>query len=111
MVKCSPDPLNAVFSALADPTRRGITERLWHGPASVSELAQPYAVTLPAVVKHLAVLERAGLVEHWKEGRVRRYRLVPDPLEPATAWIARYTRFWNAQLGSLQTFLRDGGTA
>ncbi len=85
--------LNAVFHALANPTRRGMTERLAQGSASVSELAEPFEVTLPAIVKHLAVLEHAGLVEHRKHGQVRRYRLVPEPLESVSDWVERHTSF------------------
>jgi DNA-binding transcriptional ArsR family regulator len=97
-----PHNLDAVFSALADPTRRGIVSRLAEGEASVSELARPFDVTLPAVTKHLAVLERAGLLEHRKQGRVRRCRLVAEPLRAADDWLATYQVFWERQLGSLQ---------
>jgi DNA-binding transcriptional ArsR family regulator len=110
MVKCSPGDLDAVFAALADPTRRAITVRLTKGQASVSELAEPFALTLPAVMKHLAVLEHASLIEHWKEGRVRYCRLSPQPLESAAAWIEHYTTFWHAQFDALEAFLREDGT-
>jgi DNA-binding transcriptional ArsR family regulator len=103
MVKLSPtaDPLDAVFSALADPTRRAIVVRLSEGEASVSELAAPFDVSLPAVTKHLAVLERAGLLEHNKEGRVRRCRLVPAPMKVADDWLSTYRVFWERRLDSL----------
>jgi DNA-binding transcriptional ArsR family regulator len=107
MVKCSSDDLDAVFSALADPTRRAITVRLARGQASVSEIAEPFDLTLPAVMKHLAVLEHASLIEHWKEGRVRYCRLSPRPLESAAEWIEHYTTFWQAQFGALEAFLRE----
>ncbi len=89
VVKCQADrnELNAVFSALADPTRRAIVIRLTEGEASVSELAEPFDVSLPAVTKHLAVLERAGLLEHHKEGRVRHCRLVAAPMAVAEDWL------------------------
>src|SRR5207244_697057 len=93
MVKYAPSSLDAVFGALADPTRRAIAERLAAGPASVTELAGPFEVTLPAILKHLAVLEHAGLVERRKEGRVRYCRLVPEQLETVAAWIDHYGAF------------------
>src|ERR671931_1556590 len=77
MAKYEPGSLSAVFSALADPTRRAMTERLRQGEASVGELAEPFELSLPTVTKHLKALEHAGLVENWKTGRVRRCRLVP----------------------------------
>ena len=95
------DELNAVFSALADPTRRAIVMRLSDGEASVSELAQPFDVSLPAVTKHLAVLEHAGLLEHHKEGRVRRCRLVATPMRAADDWLSTYRVFWERRLDSL----------
>jgi len=94
-VKYREHSLDAVFAALSDPTRRAITERLAVGPASVSELAAPFDVTLPAIVKHLAVLEHAGLVEHKKDGRVRYFGLVPDQLEAVAEWLQRYGPFWS----------------
>lgn len=97
----APDPLDAVFSALADPTRRAIVGRLAEGEASVSELAQPFDVSLPAVTKHLAVLERAGLLEHHKQGRVRRCRLVAAPMRAANDWLSGYRVFWEQRLDSL----------
>jgi DNA-binding transcriptional ArsR family regulator len=95
------DPLDAVFSALADPTRRAIVVRLSEGEASVSELAAPFNVSLPAVTKHLAVLERAGLLEHSKEGRVRHCRLVAARLKVADDWLSTYRVFWERRLDSL----------
>jgi DNA-binding transcriptional ArsR family regulator len=95
------DALDAVFSALADPTRRAIVVRLSEGEASVSELASPFDVSLPAVTKHLAVLERAGLLEHHKVGRVRRCRLVADPMRTAEDWLSNRRVFWEQRLDSL----------
>jgi DNA-binding transcriptional ArsR family regulator len=101
MVKSSSAQLDAVFSALSDPTRRAIIVRLADGEASVSELAAPFDVSLPAVTKHLRVLEGAGLLAHRKEGRVRRCRLVGEPMREAVDWLERYRDFWQARLDSL----------
>src|SRR5436305_13408442 len=108
MVKRPPAPqrrLDAVFSALSDPTRRAIVVRLSEGEASVSELAAPFDVSLPAVTKHLRVLERAGLLEHHKVGRVRRCRLVAEPMREADDWLARYRVFWDKRLDALSAHL------
>jgi DNA-binding transcriptional ArsR family regulator len=109
MVKRQPrvDPLDAVFSALADPTRRAIVVRLAAGEASVSELARPFDVSLPAVTKHLAVLERAGLIEHDKRGRVRHCRLVAAPMRLADEWLATYRVFWERRLDSLAEHVKS----
>jgi DNA-binding transcriptional ArsR family regulator len=106
VVKHSAARLDAVFSALADPTRRAIVERLAEGERSVSELAEPFDVSLPAVTKHLHVLEGAGLLAHRKEGRVRHCRLVAEPMSEAMAWIERYRRFWDVRFDSLATHLK-----
>jgi DNA-binding transcriptional ArsR family regulator len=107
MVKYQPSSLDAVFGALADPTRRAIAERLVEGPASVSELAAPFELTLPAIVKHLAVLEHAGLVEHRKEGRIRYCSLVPEQLDVAAEWIEHYSAFWRERFDGLHRYLRE----
>ena|SRR5438876_11113784 len=99
------DRLGAVFAALADPTRRAIAERLSEGEASVTELAEPFDVTLPAILKHLHVLEEAGLLEHRKAGRVRYCRLVPGALDEAEQWLAYYRRFWTQRLAGLHKHL------
>jgi DNA-binding transcriptional ArsR family regulator len=99
--------LDQVFSALADPTRRAIVVRLAEGEASVSELAEPFDVSLPAVTKHLAVLERAGLLTHHKEGRVRRCRLVAAPMQVADDWLSAYRVFWERRLDSLAHHLKS----
>jgi DNA-binding transcriptional ArsR family regulator len=97
--------LDRTFSALADPTRRDILERLTDGPATVSELARPYGLSLPGVLKHVHVLEDAGLVTTARRGRVRECRLGPAQLEDATAWIESYRRSWNRRLERLQRYV------
>jgi DNA-binding transcriptional ArsR family regulator len=99
-------PLDATFAALADPTRRAIVERLSRGEASVSELAEPFEMSLPAVTKHLSVLEQAGLIASHKDGRVRHCELNEEPMRAAIQWIATYGRFWDDQLDSLARLLR-----
>jgi DNA-binding transcriptional ArsR family regulator len=106
-VKYRQSSLDAVFGALADPTRRAIAERLAAGSASVSELAQPFDVTLPAIIKHLAVLEHAGLVEHEKDGRVRHFSLVPAQLDGVADWLERYGHFWGERFDGLHRYLRS----
>src|SRR5271169_6712467 len=96
--------LDATFQALADPTRRAIVAALARGQASVSELAKPYRMSLPAVMKHLRVLEQAGLVSQEKTGRVRRCRLAGESLRQAAEWLARYRAFWESQLDSLDRY-------
>ena len=99
--------LDSTFAALSDATRRGILARLASGEASVTELARPYDMSLPAVSKHLRVLESAGLVARSKDGRVHRCRLEAAPMKSAADWIARYRQFWEAQLDSLQRYLEN----
>lgn len=100
--------LDATFSALADPTRRAIVARLAEGEATVGELAAPFDVSLPAISKHLRVLESAGILARTREGRVHRCRLVAAPMRDAAEWIERYRRYWEEQLDSLERYL--GGT-
>jgi len=107
MVKYKAEALDRTFAALSDPTRRAILARLVQGDASVSELAAPFAMSLPAISKHLRVLEQAGLVERTKDGRVDRLRLVAQPLHQAASWIAHYQRFWDQQLAALAGYLHD----
>lgn len=105
MVKYLPEHLDRVFAALSDPSRRTILESLTQGEASVSELAQPLGISLPAVLKHLRVLEEAGLLVCRKEGRTRWCRLAGRPLLEAVLWINRYEAFWQTQFDSLSTYL------
>jgi DNA-binding transcriptional ArsR family regulator len=98
--------LDAVFSALADPTRRAIVAQLADGERSVSELAEPFDVSLPAVTKHLRVLEGAGLLSHRKEGRVRHCRLVAEPMSEVADYIERYRRFWDVRFEALAAHLK-----
>jgi DNA-binding transcriptional ArsR family regulator len=99
--------LDQTFGALADPTRRALLARLARGPASTSELAAPFAFSLPAVLKHLAVLELAGLVHGEKRGRVRRYRLRATPMRHAAAWLEEYRAFWESHLDALEHYLEE----
>lgn len=102
----SHDPaLSSLFQALADPTRRGIVERLARGPATVGELAGPVPAALPTVLAHLRKLEAAGLVRSRKDGRVRTCTLVPQALAPAQDWLARQRAEWEARLDRLETYL------
>lgn len=110
MVKYQSDSLNEIFGALADPTRRAILARLALGEISVGELAEPFEMSLPAVSKHLNVLEAAGLVQREKHGRLRRCKLDGRPLEAAAGWIEDYGRFWEAQLDSLARYLEQTQT-
>jgi DNA-binding transcriptional ArsR family regulator len=99
--------LDLVFQALSDPTRRAIVERLGRGPASVSQLAQPFAMTLPAVVQHLQVLETSGLVRSEKVGRVRTCRIERQALNSAERWIAERRTTWERRLDRLGDVLAD----
>jgi DNA-binding transcriptional ArsR family regulator len=99
--------LDKVFGALADPTRRAILARLSRGDAPVCELAEPFDVSLPAISKHLRVLERAGLLTQDKQGRVRRCHLEATPMKAAADWIGRYRIFWTQQLDSLAQYLEE----
>ncbi|HWX24217.1 MAG TPA: metalloregulator ArsR/SmtB family transcription factor [Vicinamibacteria bacterium] len=97
--------LDATFGALADPTRRAILGRLARGDASITELARPFAFSLPAVSKHLRVLESAGLMTRRKEGRAYQCHLRAGPMEDAASWIEGYRRFWATQLEALAQYL------
>jgi DNA-binding transcriptional ArsR family regulator len=98
--------LDATFAALADPTRRAILARLARGETSVLELAKPFAMSLPAVSKHLKVLERAGLIARGREAQWRPSRLDAGPLKDAASWIEEYRRFWDQSLDRLEDYLR-----
>ena len=99
--------LDATFAALADPTRRAILARLATGEATVNELAEPFAMSQPAVSKHLKVLERAGLITRGREAQRRPRRLEPRPLAEATDWIERYRKIWEANYQRLDALLRE----
>ncbi len=103
----SPDHLNATFAALADPTRRAILARLASGEASVTELAQPFEMSLPAVSKHLKVLERAGLIARGRAAQWRPCRLEAGPLKDVAEWVEHYRRFWEQSLDRLEDYLRE----
>jgi DNA-binding transcriptional ArsR family regulator len=102
------EPLDRIFHALADPSRRLIVERLSRGPASVSELAQPLPMSLPAVVQHLQVLEGSGLVRSEKVGRVRTCRIEPVALRPVERWISARRASWERRLDRLGEYLAEG---
>jgi DNA-binding transcriptional ArsR family regulator len=102
--------LDATFQALADPTRRAIVSTLARGQASVTELARPHRMSLPAVMKHLSVLQRAGIVTQRKFGRTRRCRLAARPLQKAEAWISQYRAFWEKQFDALDRYLAQNPT-
>ena len=102
-----PDQLNATFMALADPTRRAILARLASGEASVTELAEPFAMTQPAISKHLKVLERAGLISHGRDAQRRPRRLEAKPLAEAAQWIENYRQHWEAAFERLDNLLEE----
>jgi|SRR5687768_8194872 DNA-binding transcriptional ArsR family regulator len=102
----TPDRLSATFAALADPTRRAILARLARGETSVTELAKPFAMSAPAVSKHLKVLERAGLIARGREAQWRPARLEAGPLKDVAKWIEQYRRFWEESLDRLDDYLR-----
>ena len=102
----SPDRLSTTFAALADPTRRAILARLAAGEAAVTELAAPFAMSLPAISKHLKVLERAGLIARGREAQWRPCRLEAGPLKDAAEWLAHYRRFWEQSFDRLDDYLR-----
>ncbi len=101
------DRLSATFAALADPTRRAILARLALGETSVTELAQPFEMSLPAVSKHLKVLERAGLIARGREAQWRPCRIEARALKDVDAWLERYRRFWDESLDRLDAYLRQ----
>jgi DNA-binding transcriptional ArsR family regulator len=97
--------LDRVFYALADPTRRGVLERLSYRPAPVSELAQPFDMALPSFTQHLNVLEACGLVRSQKKGRVRTYQIAPRPLKAAERWMVKHRALWETRLDQLDNYL------
>ena len=107
MQQDAPDRLSLVFAALADPTRRHILARLADGEASVGELAQPFSISQPAISKHLAVLERAGLVTKSRQAQWRRCRLEAEPLKEVAGWMEGYREFWDESFTRLDAHLRQ----
>ena len=103
----TPDRLDATFMALADPTRRAILARLASGEASVTELAEPFAMSQPAISKHLKVLERAGLITRGRDAQRRPSRLEARPLAEATEWLEEYRRFWEGSFRRLDALLDE----
>lgn len=101
------DHLSTTFAALADPTRRAILARLASGEASVTELAEPFDMTLPAVTKHLKVLERAGLITRGREAQWRPCRLKAQPLREVAGWVEHYRVFWEQSLDRLDAYLQE----
>ena len=101
------DHLSAIFAALADPTRRAILARLTSGEASVTELAEPFEMSLPAITKHLKVLENAGLITRGRQAQWRPCRLEAEPLKDIAEWIEPYRRFWDESLDRLEEYLRE----
>ncbi len=106
MVKCSSRTLDRTFAALADPTRRRMLEHLSRGDLCVTDLARPYSMSLPAVSKHLRVLEKAGLVRRRRSGRVHSLKLQVEPMQQANAWIEEYRKFWEGSLDRLDEYLQ-----
>jgi DNA-binding transcriptional ArsR family regulator len=103
----SADQLSTTFAALADPTRRAILARLASGDASVTELAEPFEMSMPAVSRHLKVLEHAGLIARGRDAQWRPCRLEPGPLKDVATWTERYRRHWERRLDRLDDYLRD----
>jgi DNA-binding transcriptional ArsR family regulator len=101
------DPLSATFAALSDPTRRAILVRLATGEATVTEIAAPFDLSLPAISKHLKVLQRAGLVEQGRQAQWRPTRITPEPLRDVADWIGQYQRLWEERLDRFDTYLRE----
>ena len=101
------DSLSTTFAALADPTRRAILARLTAGPATVKELSEPFAMSGPAISKHLRVLERAGLIARSRQAQWRPCRLRPDGLKAATTWLETYRRFWEESFDRLDDYLHE----
>lgn len=103
----SDDQLSATFAALADPTRRAILARLTLGERAVKELAEPFDISLPAITKHLKVLERAGLIRRGREAQWRPCRLEAAPLREVSDWVEQYRRFWDERIDRLEEYLRE----
>src|SRR5213080_374997 len=111
MVKYQSSTLNRTFAALADPTRRRILAHLARGDRRVTDLARPHAMSLPAISKHLRVLEKAGLLRRRRYGRVHEMQLDAEPLKKAAQWVDEYRRFWEGSLDRLAEYLEETKTA
>jgi len=107
MVKYTSGSINATLSALADPTRRAIIERLEFTERSVLEIAKPFQISLPAISRHLKVLERAGLIERHKIGKTHVIKLMAGPMKNAAEWLNHYSVFWKGQLESFSIYITD----
>src|SRR5438552_18133952 len=107
MVKYLEKDLDQVFSALSDPTRRQVAEALRNGEKTLTDLARPFKMTMPAVMKHVAVLEKSGILRTEKRGRTRYCRLDPNRLNDAQEWLARMSRMWTERLNSLDRYLKE----
>ncbi len=107
MVNASMLEMDKIFSALSDPTRRTILDQLRKGQASITQIAEPFDMSLPAISKHLKVLQKAGLITNIKEGRTHYLHLNPQPLKAALEWLEFYQHLWESQLDSLAAFLED----
>lgn len=101
----SSNNLNAIFAALADPTRRAILARLSTGDTTVTELAEPFAMSMPAITKHLKVLENAGLISRGRDAQRRPCHLETDPLQDIADWVAQYRKFWESQFDQLEEYV------
>jgi DNA-binding transcriptional ArsR family regulator len=104
-MQAAPDPLSSTLSALADPTRRAILARLTQGAATVNELAEPFAISLPAISRHLKVLEAAGLISRGREAQWRPCRLETAPLQHLDGWLAQYRQFWDGSFDKMDAYL------
>jgi DNA-binding transcriptional ArsR family regulator len=107
MVKCESEELDRTFAALADPTRRRMLEQLSRGELRVTDLAKPHEMSLPAVSKHLGVLEKAGLIDRERKGRVHTLRLRAEPMKEVQAWIESYRRYWEESFDRLDDYLNQ----
>ena len=107
LIAKAPDPISATFAALADPTRRAILARLANSEASVTEIAEPFEMSLPAVSKHLKVLERAGLITRGREAQWRPCRLEATPLKDVSVWVEEYRQHWEERFDRLDEYLKE----
>ena len=99
--------LNAIFAALADPTRRAIIDHLVSGEATAGELAQPFGISKPAVSKHLKILEKAKMIKRRKEAQFHKFEVLPESIKDASEWMAKYRVFWDEQLDSLEKYINN----